>query len=149
MIKLVVFVSFLLLLFQCKTNSYTPYDFEGPSIRIGSGGGYTGQLREYYILSNGQVFFGINKEGFVNELDRLSKREATQIFNNYSSLKFGDLNIDKPGNMYHYIIFNDNGKEHKIQWGAHDANPPKELSIYFANLKKQIATKSNPVPSNQ
>jgi hypothetical protein len=128
-------------LIQCKSQSYTPYDYQGPSIRIGTGGGYTGQVREYCLLSNGQVFFGTNKEGFVNELESLSRDEVDQIFKNYSQLAFSELKIDKPGNMYHYLIYKDGKGEHKIQWGAHDANPPRELSIYFANLKKQFNQK--------
>lgn len=123
----------------CKSSYSTPYDYEGPVIVIGSGGGFTGQVEEYTVLSNGQLFFGTGNEGFVHTLPDLAKGDVAQIFKNYKDLGFDKLEIDKPGNMYHYLIYRNKDSTHKIQWGAYDANPPRELTIFFANLKKQFS----------
>ena len=128
----------LLILSNCRTVSYTPYNYSGEIIRVGTGGGFTGQLREFCLLSNGQLFFGTHQEGNVYELESLSKKDAEQIFRSYQILGFSDLSIDKPGNIYNYLKFQDEEEEHFIQWGAHDANPPRELTIFFANLKKDF-----------
>lgn len=135
--RLLLFLfSFGFMFSNCKTKYYTPYDFEGRIIKVGTGGGYTGQTIEYTLLENGQVFLNAHKEGIVKSSPMLERRTTEQIFKNYDKLNFKDLIIDKPGNMYHYLILDNGNEKHKIQWGAHDANPPTELTIYFANLKK-------------
>ena len=113
-----------------------PSNYEDNIITIGSGGGFTGLVEEYTILSNGQLYYGSGNGNYTMELDRFDKKDIKQIFNNYSLLGFKKLNIDKPGNMYHYLIFKDKDTIHKIQWGASDADTPRELLVYFANLKK-------------
>ena len=140
----------ILFLSNCRTTSYTPYDYPGEIIRVGTGGGFTGQLREFCLLSNGQLFFGTHKEGNVQELEALTKEETRQIFRSFHFMKFSDLEIDKPGNMYHYIKFSAPDNEHFIQWGAHDANPPRELTIFFANLKKDFNNRARDIsPSSK
>lgn len=138
MLKASIFIC-LLFFIHCKPSHFTPYEYEGKIIVIGTGGGFTGQVREYTILENGQVFSGTSQEGFVKELPRLEKKDVVQIFRNYDELNFAALEIDKPGNMYHYLIMKNENGNHKIQWGAYDSNAPRELLIYFANLKKQVA----------
>lgn len=131
-----LFLSIILIETQCRTVDYTPSTYGGKIITVGSGGGFTGSVEEYNILSNGQVFYGNGNGNYSMELDRFEKKEIKQLFKNYDLLGFANLTIDKPGNMYHYLIYKDADNDHKIQWGAHDANTPKELLVYFANLKK-------------
>ena len=123
-----------LLLLECKTQDYTPYDYDGEVLIFGKGGGFTGQSIEYSLLSNGQLFMNTHKEGNVTELKRVEKSVAKQIFSNFHSLGFGDLDVNKPGNTYYYLGFRHDGKAHKIQWGAHDYKTPQTLKIYFSNL---------------
>ncbi len=122
---------------SCKTQYETPYEYEGAMITIGTGGGFTGQTREYTLLDNGQVFGNLQKD-MVYMGPKLKKNATKQMFRLYHELQLDTLYIDKPGNMYHYLKYKDSGSSHEIKWGAYDANPPKELGIYFANLKKQL-----------
>ena len=130
-----LYFSVFFLATRCKSVNYTPSDYEGQMITIGTGGGFTGLIKEYTILSNGQFFYGNGNGNYTMELDRFDKKHVKQLFKNYKLLGFDDINIDKPGNMYHYLLFKDKDNMHKIQWGAHDSNAPAELLIYFANLK--------------
>ncbi len=141
--KIILVLLLSLLLCQCKTQSYSPDSYEEAMIVIGTGGGFTGQLEEYCLLSNGQLFRRKNQQSYENELTPLGKNETQQIFNTYRQMKFDTLDIDKPGNMYHYFIYRKKGLEHKIQWGAYDANTPKELTIHFANLKKLFTNRKS------
>jgi len=131
-----------ILLGSCNTRYYTPYEFEGAVLTVGTGGGFTGQVRSFTLLENGQLFTGIHSDQ-VDGFKLLPRRETRQIFNNYKLLKLDTLNIDKPGNMYHYIVYKQGDQEKKIQWGAYDANPPRELLIYFGNLKKIFNAHTN------
>lgn len=142
---LIVFVLIctnLLFFSSCKSKHFTPYDYEGEIIRFGQGGGFTGQVTEFTLLSNGQLFKGTNKEGNVFELNRLESDEVEQVFTNYRRLQLDTLDLNRPGNLYSYIIHNNGPDEHKIQWGAHDFKTPKELSTYFSILMRYAKDKN-------
>lgn len=140
---LVIFSAFLI---ECKTQDYTPYDYDGEILVFGKGGGFTGQSIEYSLLSNGQIFSGTQKEGIVDELRRIDKKEVNQIFANYHTFDFNSLDINKPGNTYYYLTFRSEGSDHKIQWGAHDFKTPETLKIYFSNL--MAAVKARQINAN-
>lgn len=125
-------------LFSCKTKQYLPENYNGKIIKLGTGGGFTGQLIEYTLLENGQVFRSSN--GGRSELTRLERNKAQQMFDNIYSMQFHHILLDDPGNMYHYLEIIDMKETHKIQWGANDANVPRELLIYFANAKKILSS---------
>ena len=40
----------------CSTPQYTPLDYPYRQLRFGSGGGFTGEVNEYALLDNGQLF---------------------------------------------------------------------------------------------
>ena len=120
---------------SCKTQHKTPYDYKGQQIIFGQGGGFTGQVTEYTLLENGQLFAGTNQEGFVDELKSLDKNLVKQIFGTCKDLGFDTLALDNPGNQYYYFITKEGDKTNKIQWGAGEKDLPKELNILFGNLK--------------
>ena len=136
----ITFIFSLFAFVSCTQKYYTPYEYQGAQLIIGTGGGYTGQVIEYTLLDNGQVFGGTNKEGKVTMTPKLNKKTTKQLFSNYEMLDFRQLQVDKPGNMYHYLIYKNEETNHKLQWGAYDAEAPRELLIYFANLKKILSS---------
>jgi hypothetical protein len=145
MLRLSVFILFSTIFFsigflQCKTQEFTPYDYKEEILIFGKGGGFTGESIEYSLLSNGQIFKGTNKEGNVIELKKLKKRKVDQIFKNYHLLKFDEMMINRPGNIYYYLELKQGELKHKIQWGAHDFNCPETLNIYFSNLMATVKT---------
>ncbi|MBT8231057.1 MAG: hypothetical protein HKN51_04755 [Saprospiraceae bacterium] len=131
------FIAFVLftLLGSCKSTQFTPYNFEGVQLIFGQGGGFTGQVNEFTLLENGQLFAGTNQEGFVDELKPLDKNQSKQIFNISRDLGIEAIELDDPGNQYFYIIVKDGEKKNKLQWGANRQTMPNELKILFENLK--------------
>jgi len=137
-----IFIALILLMcVSCKTQHKTPYDFEGQQIIFGQGGGFTGQVVEYTLLENGQLFTGTNQEGFVDELSKLDKKLVKQIFSMCKKYGFEDLKIDNPANQYYYFITKDGEKMNKVLWGVGDKEVPKELKILFGNLKNLTKTR--------
>lgn len=119
---------------SCKSTHQTPYDFNGSKLIFGNGGGFSGKVTEYTLLSNGEFYKGLNKEGVVYSLDKLQKKRIDQIFTNYDVLKFNELDINRPGNMYNFIVMNKGNTSHRIQWANYDEEIPENLRIYFKNL---------------
>ena len=140
--KIHLFISLIFLFCVCcKTQHKTPYEFEGQQIIFGQGGGFTGQVTEYTLLENGQLFAGTNQEGFVDELKSLDKNLVKQIFGTCNNLGFDTLALDKPGNQYYYFITKEGDKINKIQWAAGEKDLPKELNVLFGNLKNLTKTR--------
>ncbi len=127
---------------QCKTKDYlTPHEYTGRIIEFGSGGGFTGKVKQYTILDNGQIFINADKEGFVDAIKKLDKDEVKQLFDNYDSLKFKKMGFNNPGNLYHFITLKEEGKEYKNMWGDKSKPVPKELEIYHDILLSCVNAK--------
>lgn len=139
------YYAFLLIPFlfaQCKTKDYlTPHEYPGRIIEFGSGGGFTGKVKQFTILDNGQVFVNANKEGFVDAIKKLDKNQVKQLFDNYDRLNFKRFVYDNPGNFYHFVTMREEGKTHKLTWGNKDKAAPKELEIYHDILMSCVGAK--------
>ncbi len=122
-------------LIACKSKYNTPYDYTGDKITFGSGGGFSGKITEYTLLSNGDFYKGTGSEGFVDQLPHDMKDKAKQFFSSYDAMKFDTLNINETGNMTHYIVIDRKDKEpHRIQWADYVEAAPESLRIYHKNL---------------
>ena len=126
----------------CKTKEYTPYDYKGEIMVFGGGGGFSGKVTQYTLMSNGQFFRGTHKEGKVIEFPRIEKKQAKQLFDSYHNLGFDDLNLMEGGNLYKFVKMYKDGQEHVIQWGDSLSDPPKSLLVYQNNLMA-LARKAN------
>lgn len=134
--KLLFYILSTMLIFtSCKTKSFTPTTYEKEQITFGNGGGITGAIVEYTLLSNGQLF---EKSGNTHtQITKLKKNQATQIFENYKLLGLDRKVINDPGNMYFFIQRKSKDTLHKIVWGNKPVSDNR-MTIYFANLMKII-----------
>ncbi len=131
-----IFILGLLIWFcQCKAQEFTPDNYDGPMIIFGKGGGFTGKVKEYCLMSDGSLFKDSNIKEDMSKMDPIDKERANQIFDAYKALKLNQLDLDSPGNNYSYIIMRNGNSEHKLQWGSQNAKPSKEVKIFFSNLQ--------------
>lgn len=132
-------VAFSMLFFSCSKKFTSPLEATGPQISFGSGGGFSGQVNEFVLLSNGQLFEKVAfKEEFV-KLPKVKKAQVDQIFETYQTLNFSELSVREPGNMYSFISFKEDKEEHRLVWG--NVCPSQELLIYFNNLNALLPSK--------
>ena len=133
------------MLVNCKTSQdyLTPYEFEGPIISFGTGGGFSGKVNQYTLLSNGQLFKGTNYEGNVTVMDKIDSDQCDQIFSNYSLLGLNKLKIDNPGNMYFFVKMKEGTEENKLVWGGTDVEAPDALKLYHKILMALTAPNNN------
>ncbi len=155
MFRFLLIVSSLLLFAQCKTTQdyQTPYEYEGRSISFGNGGGFTGKSVDFTLMDNGQIFKGLNKEGTVDMIKKISKDQVNQIFDTFDLLGFGELTINSPGNMYFFVQMNNHesastqNDDNKLVWGNYDSGESKELRIFHANLMSLVSKMTKPMPT--
>lgn len=136
--KILTFLAIISLMFSCKSKSahQSPYDYKGDKIVFATGGGFSGKVSEYTLLSNGEFYKGTGSEGVVQQLVHKQNDRVDQIFKNYKALNFSEININESGNMYNYIVmYSRDETPHKILWADHVEEVPEALKIFFKNLK--------------
>src|SRR3982750_3489246 len=69
----------------------------------GSGGGFSGQVIQYYVLSNGNVYKSESLKKENSLLKTLSKKETKSVFKKLKELHLEKVNFNHPGNMSHFI----------------------------------------------
>lgn len=144
MIKYILILLTATLLMNCKSNDYlTPYEYEGAVLSFGNGGGFSGRVLEYTLMDNGQLFKDTNKEGNVLVLNKVDKRQAKQIFNNYTTLGLDKLTINDPGNMYYFITKKVGDQTQKIKWGGPNEPAPEVLKVFFKTLMQTTRDQSS------
>ncbi len=115
-------------------------------IILGSGGGFTGAVSQYYLLENGLVFRSGNTDTTFTEVGKFEKDIASQLFESYQTLNFDKQVLDEPGNRYYFMVHKGNGQEHKLQWGYKElANKAPEIfhKNFMAMVKKLETSTAN------
>lgn len=127
---------------SCKTTKYTPTDFPNEQITFGSGGGFSGLVTDYTLLSNGQLFKRSSTDNIFVELKKVKKDAAAQSFKNYRFLGIDKLSSDAPGNLYYFIQYKGkDNKEHKLVWSNGQSPTEEKLKLYYSLLSSLIPNK--------
>ena len=125
-------------LFSCKT--HTPLTFEKSKMYFGSGGGFTGAVNEYCLLSNGEFFKKKDKSEDFIVLPKIKRSEAKALFEEMETLKIQELDHNQPGNMYYFLTYADDNKTHKIAWGKGESPFNDNQAAFYEKLMKLIPT---------
>ncbi len=133
-------LSIALLLGACKSTSYTPTDFPDDQITFGSGGGIAGSYTFYTLLENGQLFKKAG-EGKYNELTKVKRKMAKQIFASYQSHELGTVTYDEPDNMSYFLEYKDESGVHRIVWGGAAQGLKEEAKDLYKSLQELVQPK--------
>jgi len=125
-----IFLSVSILLSNCKTPVYTPDNWPEKSLQFGHGGGVTGEVINYYLLENGQMFKQRSMKGIKEELASIDKKKAVTYFERADALGIVDLKIKEPGNIYYFIEYGGN----KIVWGNIEHAMEPKVDAFFVEL---------------
>ncbi|HHH49751.1 MAG TPA: hypothetical protein ENK52_02095 [Saprospiraceae bacterium] len=124
----------------CKT--YTPESFTKKKINFGSGGGFTGQVTEYCLLENGQLFVKKNTTEEYISLKSISKKKTKKLFSTLDSLQLEKIEHNQPANMYHFLSVSDQKNSHRLVWSVNDKPFTKEVGQFIDSLQTIIPTSS-------
>ena len=124
---------------------FNPETFESPYIVFGNGGGFTGQVKTYYLTNKGNLY-AANHNQFTL-LGKADKNVTAQIFSNYETLGLKGLDLNEPGNKYYFLEYKSKDSNHALKWGRNvlDNN---NLSLYY-NILLDIVTKLTPEKNQQ
>lgn len=150
---LAILIGFCLVFFlmKCKpTEAYTPETFEKRKITFGSGGGFTGGVKDYCLLENGQLFgrSSYPTSSGWQPVDTLEKSQVKQYFNQIDNLNLLKINHNKPGNWSYFITIEDGDKEHKIQWCTESPVPQEAIVSFYDILNANVKSLPPVKPDN-
>ena len=104
-------------------------------IIFGSGGGFTGIVKEYCLLQDGRIVEKSKDGSVYNIITSIDRDIAKQAFSNCQFLGLNNLKFDDPGNIYQFLtIHTDSQTENRIVWGNINNQPPSEVT----NLHKML-----------
>ena len=123
--------------FSCKTTTYTSDNLPEKQLYFGSGGGFTGLVNEYLLLENGQMF-KVPSPGIYEDMDKVKRKKAEAIYQDYKALGFEDLIFNQPGNMYYFIRMVDGETENYISWSDQRPLPEVKMMELYDSLVQTI-----------
>lgn len=134
--------SLSLLMMSCKTKdiAFNPDTYDDAVISFGSGGGFTGMVKTFYLTKNGNLYTAVNNQ--YELIGKVDKKVNNQIFTNYNALGLDKLSMDTPGNKYYFINFKSKDTSNVIQWGKNPLED-KNLSIFY-NILLDLVKKLSP-----
>ncbi len=134
---IILFICFLT--FSCKTKEViSPNEYEGNRVLLSYGGGFTGKYKSYCLLDNGQLFKGSKQFEATSPIKGLEREITEQLFSNYDILGLGNEKGVSYSNMnYSIIMFNKDGKVHKLIWEKGQKGTGK-LQLFYENIMNQI-----------
>lgn len=140
---LIVTIYLVFVLGACKTTKFTPSSYEKEQIIFGNGGGFSGAVVEYTLLSNGQLFKKNKMDNGQTEIAVIDKNKTTQFFEIYKLLKMDKRILNDPGNMTYFIKRRTPDTFHKSVWGGYKT-VDKRITIFFANLMTMVKNQRIP-----
>ena len=107
----------------------------------GSGGGFSGQVIQYYIFSTGDVYRtkSLSKESTL--FMTLSKKQTKNIFKKLKALQLEKMDFNHPGNMTYFIEQHKKENVHTVKWGDNAAQVPSNVSAFYKELMDTITKK--------
>ena len=95
-------------------------------INFGSGGGFTGQVNNFKLKSDGELFDKIKKIKEVNSKTTLEAFEKAQELKDYS--------FNSPDNVYSFIEIKSKGKINRIVWSLSSPDIDKKVTDLHNSL---------------
>ena len=137
--------SFIVLLFLAScTHKIATDKLPTTQILFGTGGGFTGEVREYALLEDGRIL-KMKKDAAEQEVvKKISKEKATSYYATLDSMPSKTWLYNVPGNIYHRITVKKDGKkDSRIVWdgGKGDANAPAYIVQFYRNLRAELPSK--------
>lgn len=138
-----VFCITTVLFFSCKTKA-TKESPDSGRIHFGSGGGFTGAVKQYTLSKDGRLWQTDSIKGSKVELSPIRPGKAMKFFKKLEDLRFFEKQFNNPGNIYYFIQFEESGKQHQLTWGLPGEKIDPEMDNFFKELMSLIKDR-NPI----
>jgi hypothetical protein len=108
-------------------------------ISFGNGGGFTGNVTEYTLFTNGEIerHQSITDEKTI--IKTIDKNEVIKINNQISKLNYRTYTFNHPGNTYSFLrIVEESGKEYYFSWGEPSKQVKAEITLFYTKLTNLV-----------
>lgn len=128
----------------CKSQRYSADKLPDQQLLFGSGGGFTGDVTEYILLDNGQLFKKSSLKNTMTEMGQIKQKEAKQLMKEVEQLNLEKIKVSESGNMYYFVCMKNGDTEHKTTWGS--ATYEVDSTVQALHKKLMKAAGSAPAP---
>ncbi len=135
--KIIYSVIITLFLFSmgCKSKKYTMEQVPASQLVFGSGGGFSGIVKEYSLLQNGEIITKMDKSTTYEKVGSINEQVAKGLFSTVTKFTTKKYKLDSPGNMYQFIQLKNEGKDTKFTWSEAVQADPKLNKVYQLLIK--------------
>ena len=137
------------LLGACSTGTMARTgEHAGSSIRIGSGGGFSGIFSGFLFNADGSVYkWKIGPGEFKeNELLFTERDSVTRFFSMLEEIGFTSYMFDHPGNMTRFMELAGSDSLHTIRWGEPGVAPPMPIAELHDSMLSFARRRSSTTP---
>ena len=110
-----------------------------PHIAFGSGGGFTGMVKQYHLLEDGQIVEEVKLRDSIqyNVVANIGKRKAKDCFEAMKKMQLDSMQFNEPSNHYYFISVptKDTLVHNRIVWGSKDKPITPEVQIFYKTLQ--------------
>lgn len=124
-----------------SAQKHSPESYDKRMLNFGSGGGFTGEIKMYTLLEDGELFFRSSVEGPYEFLRKVPKRVVKKAFIALDSMNIATRNINYPGNIYQFIEIQSGAEKQKATWGDTQYAVEPELKEIYQKLNEYTEQK--------
>jgi hypothetical protein len=137
MARVLLFLLCVFTVWNCNRSTYT-YDQLPPQlVRFGTGGGFSGEVRTYTLLENGQLFLESSlRSGTADELSPLKRKRAGQLFE--AAGKAACTEVLLPANRYAFLYRFSPSDTCRWMWPADQQAPDPAVEAAYRQLRKAV-----------
>ncbi|MBO9700724.1 MAG: hypothetical protein J7604_10990 [Sporocytophaga sp.] len=134
----IIISSLLLCSFACSGSKKLMYN----TVEFGSGGGFTGMEKTYGFTEDGEIYSteGFHESKSQEKIGTLNKNDIKNINKELRKVKVESLKYNKPGNLFHFIEIEKDGKTYRFVWGSGSKDAPSEIKELYSYLMQQISS---------
>jgi hypothetical protein len=131
----------LLTLFSCHKKLMME-KIATPHIAFGSGGGFTGMVKQYHLLEDGQIVEEVKMNDSIhyNVVAEIGKSKAKEYFSTMKKMQLDSLHFNEPSNRYSFLSVptKDSLVRNRIVWGHKDNGIPSEVQNFYQTLSGYV-----------
>lgn len=128
----------------CKSQVYSADQLPDQQLLFGSGGGFTGEVTEYILLENGQIFKKSSLKNSMTEIGHIKKRVAKKLLKEVAGLQLEKTAIRQPGNMSYFVCLKNGNTEYRSVWGSPNYQVDSTLEVVHKKLMAAANTAQAP-----
>jgi len=131
------YLAIILIITACSTKSFHPETYPQQQIRFGSGGGFTGFVRQYALLDNGHLYKQEGADSTFTFIEKLSKKQIRSFFKDIPA-ELVETSFHHPGNRYYFVAYHTSTQTNRLTWGDMQHPIGDTLENFYKRLQRLV-----------